>query len=107
MSDESVVGVILAAGRGSRMASLADVCPKPLLPICNRPIMQYQIDAFREAGINKIYCVVGHARQAFEHAVHTPPGMEIEYVTQVSPLGIAHAVLQMEPAINGPFLLIL
>lgn len=42
MTNTELVGVILAAGRGSRM--VAETWPKPLLPICNKPMIQYQIE---------------------------------------------------------------
>ncbi|HEX2034029.1 MAG TPA: sugar phosphate nucleotidyltransferase, partial [Chloroflexota bacterium] len=52
-------GIILAAGRGTRIRPLSGVLPKPLQPVCNKPIMQYQLEAMREAGIREVAVVVG------------------------------------------------
>ena len=48
MNDREFQGVILAAGRGSRMAPFSDNYPKPLLPVCNKPLIVYQIETMRE-----------------------------------------------------------
>ena len=49
-AQNSYTGVILAGGRGSRMAPFSEKYPKPLLPVCNRPLMEYQIDIMRWLG---------------------------------------------------------
>jgi NDP-sugar pyrophosphorylase family protein len=55
-------GVILAAGVGSRMQPLSFDYPKPLLPICNKPIIQYQIETMIDLDIDKIFIVCGHLK---------------------------------------------
>lgn len=47
-------GVILAAGRGSRMYPFSDSYPKPILPICNKPLIAYQIELMKSLGITEI-----------------------------------------------------
>ena len=54
MKKENLVGVILAAGKGTRMAPFSQRFPKPLLPICNRPILEYQVEYMKRAGIQEI-----------------------------------------------------
>ena len=52
MTKNSYMGVILAAGRGSRMAPFSDNYPKPILPICNKPMIEYQIETMKSLGIS-------------------------------------------------------
>ena len=50
----AIKGVILAAGKGTRIQPLSDHAPKPLLPVLDRPLLVWQIDAMREIGIEDI-----------------------------------------------------
>lgn len=109
MKKDSLVGVILAAGKGTRMAPFSARFPKPLLPVCNRPILQYQIEYMKQAGIREIILVIGHL--GYTIARHFGDGnglgVKIRYVEQAETLGIAHAVGRLEPYITSPFLLFL
>jgi len=58
-----ITGVILAAGRGERIKPLSFDLPKPLLPICNKPIMQYQLEEMINLGIKDYIFVVGHLKE--------------------------------------------
>ncbi|MDO8585545.1 MAG: sugar phosphate nucleotidyltransferase [Armatimonadota bacterium] len=106
---EKLTGVILAAGRGSRMALFSDEYPKPLLPICNKPIMQYQIEMMRDLGITDVFIVVGHLKNRIMDSFQSGAelGVKIHYVEQSQPLGIAHAVGQLERFVETPFLMFL
>ena len=81
--------------------------PKPLMPVCNKPIMQYQIEEMKNLGIKRIIIVIGHLknkiRDYFKDGKNL--GVEISYVEQRQALGIAHAVGQLENYIQSPFLL--
>ncbi len=109
MKRDSLVGVILAAGKGTRMAPFSTRFPKPLLPICNRPILQYQIEYMKQAGIREIILVIGHLGYAIARHFGDGNGLgvKIRYVEQAETLGIAHAVGRLEPYITSPFLLFL
>ena len=104
-----LVGVILAAGRGTRIKPLNLYTPKPLLPVCNKPVIVYQIEDMRRIGVKRVVIVVGHLKN--ELMTHLGDGsrwgVEITYVEQKQMLGIAHAVAQLEPVIDSPFLLFL
>ncbi len=106
---EDMVGVILAAGRGTRMAPFNKNYPKPTLPICNQPLMAYQIAIMKQSGIRKIYIVIGHLGYEISRTIGDGKDFDVEihYVEQSDTLGIAHAVGQLEPYINSPFLLFL
>ena len=106
---DDICGVILAAGSGSRLRPLSFHQPKPLLPICNKAIIQHQIEYMREIGIRDFRIVVGHLGR---HIMETfgdgnALGVSIRYVIQEQTLGIAHAVYQLEDELDGPFLLFL
>ena len=107
MSENRIVGVILAAGRGSRIQPLSMSYPKPLLPVCNKPIIQHQLEDMRSVGIEDVIIVIGHlGEQIVAHfGDGASLGLKIRYVEQKKTLGIAHAVAQLESTISTPFLL--
>ncbi len=109
MTSTKYAGVILAAGRGSRMAPFSESYPKPILPICNKPVIQYQIETMRLLGISEITILVGHKGYEVAKVLGdgSALGVNIRYVEQTSTLGIAHAVGRLEPHIDRPFLLFL
>ncbi|MFQ6103908.1 MAG: sugar phosphate nucleotidyltransferase [Candidatus Glassbacteria bacterium] len=109
MGNRKIVGVILAAGRGARMAPFSDNFPKPILPICNKPLLVYQIESMREIGIEEIIIVVGHKAYEITRILGSGEkfGVKIQYVDQESTLGIAHAVGKLEGLVKTPFLLFL
>ncbi len=100
-----IQGIILAAGAALRIRPLSEHIPKPLLPICNEPIVVHQLTALREAGVERVIVVVGQMREQFEELLGDGSGfgVEIEYVDQHRPLGIAHALAQVAPLIHAPF----
>lgn len=109
MSDNRVVGVILAAGKGSRIQPLSLSYPKPLLPVCNKPIIQHQLEDMKRIGITDVIIVIGHLGEQIVACFGdgSALGMRIRYVEQRQTLGIAHAVAQLENIITTPFLLTL
>lgn len=102
-------GVILAAGKGTRIQPFSDHYPKPLLPVFNRPLLLWQVEAMRELGITDILIVVGHLGHSIVASLGDGSryGVRIRYVEQQETLGIAHAVGQLEPHVTRPFLLFL
>ena len=109
MTNAKISGVILAAGKGSRMAPFSTRFPKPLLPICNITLIQHQLEIMRSLGIEDVVVLVGH--KGFEISKQlgdgSSLGVRLTYVEQTSYLGIAHAIGCLEPYIAGPFLLFL
>lgn len=102
-------GVILAAGRGNRLGTLGQIYPKPLLPVGNKPIMQYQLEDMIDLGIKEYVFVVGHLKENIINYFGDGSlwGVKITYVEQKERLGIAHAILQLESIIDAPFILFL
>lgn len=102
-------GVILAAGRGSRIFPLSNNYPKPLLPVLNKPVIEYQIEAMRKAGIEEIIIVIGHLGQKIKDYFGNGNklGVLIDYVFDDDPQGIASSLMKAKVKIDGPFVLFL
>ena len=103
------VGVILAAGRGTRMFPFTTRWPKPILPILGKPLLQHQIEMMKSVGIRQIFIVIGHLGYEVVRTLGNGSNLdvEIEYIEQTETLGIAHAVGRLEGKVQKPFLLCL
>ena len=108
-SEDRLLGAILAAGKGSRMYPFSSRFPKPLLPVCNKPLLEYHIESMAAIGIREIYIVIGHCGFEIVKALGTGErhGVTLHYVDQEETKGIAHALGTLEPHVNAPFLLFL
>ncbi len=96
--------VILCAGSGTRLRPFTYTKPKQLLPIANKPVMQYTFDLLKKSDIFDICMVVNNDNQNdFENYLGdgTQFGVKIEYIIQAEPLGIAHAVSKTEDWVDG------
>jgi dTDP-glucose pyrophosphorylase len=104
-----VLGVILAAGKGTRLAPFSVRYPKPILPILGKPLLQYQAECMRDLGIRRVIIVIGHLGFEIVRVLGDGSnlGVSIEYVEQQHTLGIAHAVSRLEDRVDAPFLLFL
>ena len=96
MSD--VVGVILAAGMGTRMRSET---PKVLHSIAGRPLVAWVVQAALDAGVSRCVVVVGHGREQVESALRERFGDRVDFVEQKEQLGTGHATACALPAIEG------
>ena len=109
MVDNRYIGAILAGGKGTRMAPFSERMPKPLLPVANKPLIQFQIEMMRNVTSSYLMLLVGH--KGFEISRHfgdgASLGVRIRYVEQTQTLGIAHAVAKLEPFADRPMLLFL
>ena len=90
-----VVCVIPCAGRGTRMQPLTYTRPKPLLPVCNRPIIGHILEAVAKAGIKQACLVVSPDHRQLDDYLerNTPCGLSVRSVVQDEPNGLGHAVL--------------
>ena len=102
-------GVILAAGKGTRIYPFSEKYPKPILPVANKPLMQYQIELMASIGIEEVIVVIGHLGYEIVRRIGQGEeyGVHIHYVEQKTTLGIAHAVGTLESLVEGPFMLFL
>lgn len=108
MSDPPVQAVILAAGEGRRLTPLTNRRPKPMIPVANRPLLEYIVEAVAAAGLDHITLVVGYHQERIRTHFGDGDdwGVTINYVEQTNQLGTGHAVLQAEPTIDGPFVVL-
>ncbi len=108
-SGADLTGVILAAGRGTRMGVLPTALPKVVLPILDEPIVYHQLRMMAGLGIRKAFVVVGfRGHEVVRQIERMPPsGVELHYVEQRQRLGIAHCVGTLERRLDGPFMLFL
>jgi len=97
--------VVLAAGRGTRMQSLTEQIPKPMLPVRGKPILEHLLDRLREAGITSALIVTGYRAEAIEtHFRGYPLSLEFRRQTVVDGTGSA-ALLGEQFVGDEPFLL--
>jgi dTDP-glucose pyrophosphorylase len=106
---DDLVGVILSAGKGSRIDPFNAQYPKPLLPVGNVPILGHHLNRLKAVGIRQVKIVVGHLMDRIINHFGRggESGVAIQYVEQTQTLGIAHAVSKVEPWVSGPILLCL
>ena len=116
MPNPNITAVIMAGGRGTRLASMYSDIPKPMVPVCGKPILEHQIECLRRQGIRRVILSVGHLSQIIEDyfedggkrspVTGEPFGVCIEYVREHEPLGTAGALYYMKNMIREDFILL-
>ena len=92
--------LILAAGKGERLQPLTDYKPKAMLPVCNKPLIDYQIEMLRKHGIDEVAVVIGHLEKALkEH-------LNVKFYRDASISGTASAVYAAKDFIDDEFILL-
>ena len=101
-------GVLLTAGEGTRMRPLTLTRPKTMLQVGGKPILQYNLEALRDAGIRDIIMVVGYKKEAIENYFGNGSsfGVNIDYITQEKRLGTAHAINSVHDIIDDEFIVL-
>lgn len=128
MAQKVRAAVFPVAGRGTRFLPATKASPKEMLPIVDKPLIQYAVEEAIEAGATKLVFVTGSSKRAIEDHFDAdpeleqaltdsgkdellrsiqdivPPGVSCIYIRQGKPLGLGHAVLCARPAVgDAPF----
>jgi glucose-1-phosphate thymidylyltransferase len=90
-----VKALILAGGAGTRLRPITHTRAKQLVPVANKPILFYGLEAVADAGIKEVGVIVGDTASEIQAAVRDGSawGLTVTYIAQEAPLGLAHAVL--------------
>lgn len=102
--------VIMAGGKGTRLLALTkDEIPKPMTPVCGKPILAWQVEQLKVNGITDIVMIIGHLGHKIQDFFGDgrAMGLRIRYIEETSPLGTAGAFYYLRPMLAGEtFLLV-
>src|SRR5204863_358795 len=108
---ENLKGLILSGGAGTRLRPITHTSAKQLVPVANKPVLFYGIEALVEAGVEDIGIIIApETGDEIQTAAGDGSqfGARITYIPQEAPLGLAHAVLTAEEFLqDGPFVMYL
>ena len=88
--------LILAGGKGERLRPLTDTMPKPMVPLCDKPILMHQVEWLKQAGITDVVFLAGYLWQAIQDYFGdgSAVGIRAHYSVEDSPLGRGGAIRQ-------------
>src|SRR5690349_14640391 len=98
--------LVLSGGSGTRLRPITFTSAKQLVPLANKPILFYGLEAIAAAGITEVGIVVGETHAAIEEAVGDGSrfGLEVTYLRQDAPPGLAHAVAVAPHILTTPWI---
>src|ERR1700758_1781063 len=100
---------ILIGGQGTRLRPFTIDSPKPLLPVLNRPFLEYQFQILRKHGVREVVLCTSYRAQDFHRAFGTGRrlGLKLRYVRETIPLGTGGALKNAERFLAGSTALVL
>ena len=98
--------VIMAGGKGTRISTVRSDLPKPMIPVCGKPVLEWQIENLKASGLTDIVLVIGHLGDAIKDYFGDGSrwDVKISYFIETQPLGTAGALFRM-PELQEDFLL--
>src|SRR5687767_12226486 len=102
-AERGPVGLILNAGLGTRLRPITPALPKALVPVLNRPLIDYSIDFLASLGLSELVLVVspGDDATAIRAREIAPPGVELHVAIQEEARGIGDAVVSAGVLLDG------
>ena len=96
----------MAGGKGTRIAAVRSDLPKPMIPVCGKPILEWQIENLKASGLTDVVLVIGHLGEVIKDYFGDGSrwGVTISYFIETQPLGTAGALFRM-PELQEDFLL--
>jgi D,D-heptose 1,7-bisphosphate phosphatase len=108
MDTVQLKSVIMAGGKGTRIAPVAPDIPKPMIPLNGKPVLEHQIECLKRYGLRDITIILGHLghiiRDHFGDGSRF--GCAISYYQESSPLGSAGALFEIEAGLSSDFVLL-
>src|SRR6201986_4614118 len=108
---EPLKGLILSGGKGPRLRPITHTSAKQLVPVANKPVLFYGIEAMAHAGIEEVGIIIAPETGDEIRAAAGDGrrfGVKLTYIVQDEPAGLAHAVLTAEPFLgDAPFVMYL
>lgn len=100
--------VIMAGGKGTRLASVTKDIPKPMVPIDGKPLLEHQIENLKENGTDNIILIVGHLGSVIQEYFGdgSKLGLQISYYVEETPLGTAGALTKFKDRLKDTFFLV-
>lgn len=100
--------VIMAGGKGTRLASVTKDIPKPMVPIAGKPLLEYQIENLKSCGVQDIILVVGYLGAVIKDYFGNGErfGVRISYFVEEAPLGTAGALRELYDRLEDHFFLV-
>lgn len=100
--------VIMAGGKGTRISSIASDIPKPMILLCGKPILEYQLECLKLQGFSEIVLIIGHLGRTIKDYFRDGQdfGVKITYIEEGTPLGTAGSLYYLKDVIREDFLLI-
>jgi len=101
--------MVLAAGRGTRLAPLTDTTPKPLLPVAGRPLIEHILEFLRAGGIREVVINLHHLGQRIEERIGDGRrlGLRVKYSWEDPILDTGGGIKRAEPLLAGePFVVV-
>jgi dTDP-glucose pyrophosphorylase len=106
---ENIVGLIPAAGGGTRLYPFSKAVPKELYPILGKAVIEHCVENLKEGGVSKVFIIVGHQKGALMDYIGDGSlfGVEVAYIYQLERRGLGHAILQAKSWIDSTFITLL